>query len=963
MRKAGSRELSERARRVWAKSEVDNFQDRTLVGWLPLYQHLDDTAGIAAHLWDEWAPSSLKRSLAKSFGSETSARQLLVWLAGLHDIGKASPAFAVQVEDLAQKMVDVGLEIDHRVGESGERRQVRHELVSFLTIRDWLMSTHRFPPRQAEQIASVAAAHHGRPASFPLIGAAEARPHLVGAGAWGEVREEFLARADLIHTDPASFDAWRSAEILQPALVVLSGLVIVADWVASSSLFDPARLDREPDDVTAVRVANAWQELDFPGPWRPRAEIADVAELLITRFELPDGSAPRPAQTAFVEAALTVERPELMILEAEMGSGKTEAALLAAEILAGRFGMSGVFVGLPTQATADGMFARVLTWMEHLELETPSNIYLARARAELNPEYEKHAREAYFRSIGEDAGRIDADGAMVIAHNWFSNLRRGPLSNFVVGTIDQALFAGLRSRYLMLRHLAFAGKVVVIDEAHAYDEYMGTFLVRVLEWFGAYGVPVILLSATLPSGLRSEFLRAYDQGRDALHSAPAPDLPAWAVRLAGAESQDPDARYGNLAGEIGYPVVTVSSADGSPLTKVLPASSESRPVRIQRHDDDLPELVRMLREALRNGGNVAVIRNTVRRAQETAAVLRAEFPDVDVLVANSRFLGVDRAAKDRELLHLYGPRGTRPDSSIVVATQVIEQSLDVDFDLMVSDIAPIDLLIQRVGRLHRHVRGARPAPLREPRLVITGANWGASPPEFDGGGQHIYGHALLLRTAAVLENMDALMVPDDIASLVETVYGESAEYVPGPWRGALQEADRQALRKRRERKSAASTYTLGAVRGGEASLIGWLDGPDVDPELTPPGRRTVRDGDESLEVIVLQQDGDGVLRTPSWLQEKHRGIQIPTNERPSPWLTRVILGCFLRLPVGMCRGDALDRHIKTLERAFEFPSWHGSHALKGELVLVFDGDCRAQLNEFDLTYSTDDGLRYERRTV
>lgn len=956
--------LSASARAVWAKSQTDVHQNHLLVGWLPLYQHLDDTAGVAERLWDHWVPASLKGSLAHSFGSERATRQLLLWLAALHDVGKASPAFAVQVPQLAQRMTNVGLLVDSGLADGDERRQTRHELVSFLAIRDWLQTAHGFSRMSAEQIASVAAAHHGRPASFPQIAFAQDSPHLTGddpdAG-WRPVREEFLSRADAAYVDQDTFDQWRSAKILQPGLVALSGLVIVADWIASSDLFEAAPLDRWPAEATAARVANAWKKLDFPGPWRPHQESADPAELLAKRFALPDGAVPHPAQAHLVDTALRLERPELMILEAEMGSGKTEAALLAAEILAGRFGMSGIFIGLPTQATADGMFSRVLAWMEHLDLETPSNVFLARGRAELNPEYEERVREAYFRPIGQDAGKADADGSMAIAHNWFSNPRRGPLSNFVVGTIDQALFAGLRSRYLMLRHLAFAGKVVVIDEAHACDEYMGEFLVRVLEWLGAYGVPVILLSATLPSGLRSAYLQAYDRGRDALLPAVEPDVPAWEARLAAAGSAVADPRYGRLAAEIGYPVVTVSNADGSPSTTALSSSRASRPVLLDRIEDDPQHLVRMLGTALRDGGNVAIIRNTVRRAQETAAALRAEISDIPVTVAHSRFLGLDRAAKDRELLRRYGPKGERPGCSIVVATQVIEQSLDLDFDLMVSDIAPVDLLIQRLGRLHRHDRATRPAPLREPRLVLTGADWSASPPVFDRGSRHIYGDALLLRTAAVLKGRTALMLPDDIAPLVETVYGKDVEYAPADWHAVLREADRVALKKSTARRRAAATYALGGVRGEDASLIGWLNGPDSDPELTPPGRVTVRDGDETLEVIVLQRGHDGVLRTPSWLPDGRGGIQIPENERPSPALTRTILGCFLRLPASMCQGTAVDRHIETLERAFELPTWHASYALKGELVLVFDHDGRAQLNEFDLAYSAEGGFEDERR--
>jgi len=377
-------------------------------------------------------------------------------------------------------------------------------------------------------------------------------------------------------------------------MVLLSALVIVADWIASSDLFDAAELGAQPSQTTAERGERAWRELDFPRPWEAAPSVTDAATLLTSRFALPAGATPHATQTAFVDMALTIERPELMILESEMGSGKTEAALLAAEILASRFGLSGIFVGLPTQATADGMFSRILDWAERLELEVPASVFLARGRAMLNLEYAQKSREAYFRSMGDEhrAGR-EASDSTVIAHRWFADPRRGPLSNFVVGTVDQALFAGLRSRYVMLRHLALASKVVVIDEVHAYDVYMRQYL------------------------------------------------------------------------------------------------------------------------------------------------------------------------------------------------------------------------------------------------------------------------------------------------------------------------------------------------------------------------------DETLEVVVLQRDQGGAFFLPDWVPGG--GKQIPANERPNGALTRDILGCMIRLPPGMCQGNALDRHIATLERAFDLPFWHGSHALKGEIVLAFDMARRARLNEFDLSYSPEDGLRYERR--
>lgn len=954
------RSLSAAARSVWAKTRVDTDPAHTLIGWLPLWQHLSDTAGIARLLWDEWVPLSTQASIAREAGSAESARNLVIWLAGTHDIGKASPAFAVQVPRLADAMGAEGLGSDPRIAKDSERREVRHELVSFLALRDWL-GTKGFARSAAAALASVVAAHHGRPPTNLDIARAETLPHLVGTGPWVSVRDELCNTTAEAFTSPASIEQWKSAKFSQPTLVLLSSLVIVADWIASSDLFDAAPLGQDPRSSSGERTSRAWAELDLPRRWQPRAGRQDVGMLLGSRFRLLPGAMPRPAQRAFVEAAYAVDEPELMILEADMGSGKTEAAILAAEILAERFGMTGVFVGLPTQATADGMFSRVLEWAQRLDLDTPSSVYLAHGGASLNPEFESLSRAAAFHSMGEDAQDLADANSAVIAHRWFSSTRRGPLSNFVVGTIDQALFAGLRSRYVMLRHLALASKVVVLDEVHAYDAYMQQYLLRVLEWLGAYGVPVVLLSATLPSEQRLEFVKAYDRGRAEPQANP--------VTMSGSEraARHADrerltaARYASLEGEIGYPVITSSRREGPPNV-ITPGSGDalSKRIGLVRVSDDEATLIDIVRSAAASGVNIAVIRNTVDRAQSVAGALRAALGDgIPVILAHSRYLATDRAEKDRLLLHLFGPHGNRPAGSVVVATQVIEQSLDIDFDLMISDAAPIDLLLQRTGRLHRHARPDRPESVRRPRLVVTGVDWTSTPPTFASGLTYVYAESRLLRTLAALGGRDIITTPEDTPGLVEAVYGDDLSTVPATWHDALAAATDRDEAKRDASEHKADTYRLGEVNTRSSSLLGWISGPDVDPELMPPGRATVRDGDATLDVLVLQRTDDGELTTPSWLTDTG-GERIPRNTVPSQKLTKTILGCRLRLPTGMCYGNAVDRHILSLERSFELPEWHASHALKGELVLVLDRDGRGRLNEFDLSYTADDGLSYSR---
>ncbi|MEK8106498.1 hypothetical protein NKG94_17000 [Micromonospora sp. M12] len=210
--------------------------------------------------------------------------------------------------------------------------------------------------------------------------------------------------------------------------------------------------------------------------------------------------------------------------------------------MARRTGASGCYLALPTRATSDAMFARMLSWLRRLPDAQVGrgdrDVRLAHGKAALNPEYDQLRMTSLPSGIAEDTG-----GAAIGVHRWLAGPKRTLLSSFVVGTIDQLLFAALRSKHLVLRHLGLAGKVVVIDEAHAYDVYMGRFLDRALEWLGAYGVPVVVLSATLPAHRRAELMAAYDNGR-------LGPLPALTWRDRGKTKVDP---YAALRTDLRYP--------------------------------------------------------------------------------------------------------------------------------------------------------------------------------------------------------------------------------------------------------------------------------------------------------------------------------------------------------------------------------------------------------------------------
>ncbi len=966
--------LSDAARSCWGKSRKD---DPTAS--LALYQHFADSAGAAETLWQGYLPLSTRRLVEQSVGPDLSQRAF-VWLAACHDLGKASRAFAVQNAYLAGRMEDRGLSMG---GVSVRwRHRPPHSLVSQWLLERWLMGRHGWDRSVAETYAVVPGGHHGVTPSRRLLSQnVRDQPQLIGDASWDAAQAELAdfgaERAGLDSDDLAVL----SQRPLSPlAQVALTAAVVLADWIASNEELFPYGIGVAP---APDRVSRAWEGLNLPGPWEPvpAARSASwVDSVLAERFSLPTGSMARPVQQAAVEVARNSAAPCLLIIEAPMGEGKTEAGLLAAEVLAERAGAGGVFVALPTMATSNAMFSRVHDWVRCLpdrRRGVDQTMFLAHGKAGLHDEFQDLFRGGEPTCVGVDDHQAPANGA-AIAHQWLSGRRKGVLANFVVGTIDQVLFAGLKSRHLAMRHLALLNKVVVIDEVHATDVYMNVYLERVLGWLGAYGIPTVLMSATLPPDQRTQLLSAYT----VTHRAAAADAArpssslldrmqsggrAAALRRR-AEDSERRLRPVDVRESLEYPLITSTQGAGPPVDTGVPSSGRGTRIRIERLDDSDDALLRMLRTRLTDGGCVAVVRNTVGRAQHTARVVTDAFQGAAITLTHARFLAADRAAKDAALLELLGSNSTPADRKgphIVVGTQVLEQSLDIDFDLLVTDLAPIDLVLQRIGRLHRHPRGAgernRPAPLREPVCVITGADWDVAdgPPRAVEGSRAIYGDSMLLRSALMLDEVDAdggtVSLPVDIPRLVRRAYDRDL-VPPDGWSAALTEADEKARQAAAMRQKAASDFAVDLPKAA-GSILGWTDGSAGDADDTVRGQAQVRDGDDTVEVVVVQRSG-AELRVLPWVQ-LDGGSVLATEAEPGRSAARTAAGCTVRLPGQMTRPRRMDAVIGALETN-GFAAWQQSPWLKGQLILVLDEELQAEMAGFSVRYDRELGLLVER---
>ncbi|AKU18600.1 CRISPR-associated helicase Cas3' [Luteipulveratus mongoliensis] len=912
-------EWSDAARSVWGKTDPKSDTS------MPLVRHLEDTAAVAGHVWDHWLPTSIKQHVGAALPrGEADGRTLLTWLAGVHDVGKASPAFAVKARKapgfghLVGEMEAQGLVCGTPIAPLPPHCRVGHSLVE-----RWL---ERFQParRASPSLAVVVGGHHGvQPTVMDLR--AIRREHLGATPEWEAAQTEILTHmAQLTGADDRLHD-WLRQPLPLTSQVLLTASVVVADWLASDTL----RFPHQDPSASAVRLARADLDRDLLGPWHATDPGSDVNDVMSQRFPRLKGVSANSVQTAAVRAARATSSPCLMLIEAPMGAGKTEAALMVAEVLAHRFGQGGVLMGLPTMATSGAMFGRVLDWLDHANVGVRASVTLAHSKAGLDDRYAGLVANGRVRGVGEPEGERDS---VAVVSSWLRGRRKGSLASMVVGTIDQALFGALQVRHVALRQLALAGKVVVLDEVHAADAYMQRYLVRVLEWLGAYGTPVILLSATLPPARRAELLGAYARGRD---------LPPVLVTA-----------------EVEYPRISVQSADL--VENHVPWDGRRTSVTVEALPDGVGHLVAAIRPVVADGACVAVIHNTVRRAQGTYDALVAELDEARVVLLHSQFVAVDRMKKERALRDALGPQALgRPQGFVVVGTQVLEQSLDIDVDLMVSELAPVDLILQRIGRLHRHPRGVgerdRPPTARRPRLLLTGVrDWSSSPPEPDRGSQAVYGQSALLRAATVLApHLDGapVQVPDDVSGLVDAAYAPGLP-CPAGWETAWAEAEAAARTQDALQARNAGDFLLGSPTS--TTLVGWLEARVSDTD-DPGARPQVRDGEDGIEVVVIQDVAGELRALPCG---PIGGRRLPLREADiDDKLAKQVAGYTLRLPMRLCRGPRGERVVDDLERqGREFAGWQRSRWLTGVLVLSLDHDLKGEVDGTGVRYDLRRGL-------
>ena len=779
-------------------------------------------------------PSFSLKSLAQELQwPQAQVDALFVFFLALHDLGKFARVFQGLVPHLSPDLVEP---------DEDKVYSKRHDTLGWWLWRKFIEDQCLPPelPRAESEFWQVwmrsVTGHHGKPplevedgghfradASDYFLRADRNAAHLF----MQELAELFLAK----HL-PLPIPQKEQLAIIKKHAWHLAGLSVLADWLGSSQSYFPYR--SAPLTLQAYwamaqqqaqqAVTNAGLQSGAVRSWSQPTELFGYLQ------------EPTPLQ----QYAATVElddRPQLFLLEDVTGAGKTEAALILTQRLMQAGRAHGLYFALPSMATANQMYQRVgQVYRQLYENTAQPSLVLAHGARQLLEEF----RQSVIQT-GEQTADVnyqpDEATASAQCNGWLAdNRKKALLAEVGVGTLDQALLAVLPARHQSLRLLGLAGKVLLVDEVHSFDEYMLSLLRTLLTAHARQGGSVILLSATLSLDERDKLLAAYRRGLGIT-------------------------QYEGLADER-YPLA-VQAGQHLKTHACATRPQVRRQVQIQmlhQEEDAIDWIVKQANQ----GHCIAWIRNTVDDARRAYQALVQHMPDEHVLLFHSRYAMGDRLDIEADVLQRFGKhsQGAQRVGRVLIGTQVLEQSLDFDVDAMISDLAPIDLLIQRAGRLQRHARQANGDPAadgEEQRLppvlhVLTPepvdapvADWYAS---MFPKAAYVYPDAgKLWLGARALQQAGCIVTPGEagqsgaVRELVEAVYGADIYAVPE----CLQKASTQQIGQDLAMQSQARFNALQLDKGYCIdSSARWYEDHQVPTRL----------GDETLTLyLAVQRNG------------------------------------------------------------------------------------------------------------
>lgn len=750
-------------------------------GHLLVYHSLDVAAFVK--IYGEMNPAFIKNVCNPS--TDIDIRHLGA-LAALHDLGKFAPCFQ-------------GLNPEHYAKVFGSpapapyTEDVRHYRVGRAVARNIL------PPgvEVGSQTLNAIFLHHGIPVTYDAALAAisfssesidDSKAFVIDVFGLLGIKTPFACKLDPRKT-------W-----------ALAGLIVFCDWLASG---------QAPLKTEIVPLAQYWQDALSVA----RSAIASLGLLPHTVSKkggmehlFPNIKMPTPLQK-IVSVLPLGDGPQMFIIEEPTGTGKTEAGTVLAHRIMTNSDGKRIYYGLPTMATSNALYRRMANTYDKLfePAENKPSLILAHATSRMSDDFRRSLE-----------WKPDSDWNAACALWLADDRRKCLLADVGVGTIDQALMGAMPKRFQALRLFGLAGNVLLIDEIHSYDTFTLGLVCALLTFHSAMGGSAVLLSATLPSSMRQQLVDFFWIG---VMSTPAPKI----------TRQD-------------YPLLTHVKLDSTQCINELPGEPPSlgRDIAIRLfHDKN--EIEKFLLETAASGKCACWIVNTIDDAINAHDRLVAQVAEsgraVKVLLFHSRFVLRDRQRIEDEVERSFGKGSTSSTrvNKILVATQVVEQSLDLDFDELVIDLCPVDLVIQRMGRLHRHNRDMQGNALGAESVDQRGISiLGVHSPPIDEtpkkdwfsamfkGAAGVYpDHGRLWKTASILQRQKKIKIPSDVRTLIEEVYDEHlVDSLPEGIQKVTFDAKGETLAKKGMASQAVLTchsgYSYDALRGG---VWDWNDTP------------------------------------------------------------------------------------------------------------------------------------------
>ncbi len=871
-------------RLFWAKTNREKIEGLPEEWTHPLWAHLIDVGNAAQVLWDGFLPPSLKQEMSDALGmDEPRAGQFLsIWI-GLHDLGKGIPGFQEMNRPAKQRLIGVGLDFHPNLN------RLHHGHASIAIVHNWLGGKAFENRGLLHALAAFVGIHHGKLCHNKVWEdvANSKRPEgALGCGAWKHAQNELTE---------AVFSAW-GVELpptprfpaLNPFtdpwpdwLMAFAGWATLADWLGSmQTCYD--HTVQATDDLRAY-IANSRE-----GARRAcrTAGLNQQANLRVLPFIEHFGNSPRPLQQIAATLPLNSGQPNLIIAEAPTGEGKTEAGFY----LAARHGR-GVYVAMPSQSTSDGIFPRLKTFiagdpgngLKAAHVGESAALRLVHGNDLLHDDAVSllAIAEAAVRIDDNDGDKTNPNASSERVLGWFMPKKRALLVPYGVGTVDQLFLGVLYARHFFLRLFALCGKTVIFDEVHAYDAYMNTVFGRLLRWLRVLDVNVVVLSATLPGEARQRMLTA------------------WGCTNESGATQQPAP----------YPVVWHAAAGTATAHPFAPAPGRGQRLSLLWCGPETDTIVQTARQLLAAGATAMVVCNTVKRAQDVFRALDTDevLPEADRMLLHARMPQAWRQRREKAARTRFGKdRPGRP--GLLVGTQVIEQSLDLDVDALITDLAPVDLLLQRAGRLHRHKR-ERPGAFTDPVLYVACAEAGAGHlpdvKEISGGGK-IYRTALLWKTWALLRQVGGWNLPlgDESApgyrALIEAVYGDvpnAPDGIDARVQQQYTEAVAEWLREDGRQMADAAERLIPEPKGLRALFV--FDKPELAEEeedgsgrLPEHLRALTRNPDGiNAEVLLLYRTTEGWSIEPGSDTILYR----PRHKKLHPDTLRALFGAAVRI--------------------------------------------------------------------